>query len=268
MFDVNALAIHKVQRISNFHTGTGAMLWSMTQVKDFNLSVTVDNEVVISDAQGSPIMKFQNGKSCTATGTNALFDMGLLAAQNGTTKELSGTSSFKSYANEIVIAPSSGTVTLKHTPAAAAAAGIPYIYKLRGDDGTSTTYAYGATASASAFTFTGTTLTLPTGLEAGTRLLVPYYYTADSDDEAVRITATGKDYTTPGRMVIEILAHDPCSSSSKHYAMLIFPNARLSSAYEIGFGADSGHPFEIEAMQDYCDHEKKLYEFIIPEDVA
>lgn len=268
MFDVNALAIHKVMRISNFHTGTGAMLWSMSQVKDFNLSVTVDNETVISDAMGSPIMKFQNGKSCVATGTNALFDMGLLAAQNGTTKQLSSTTSFNSYANEIVTVPASGTITLKHTPASLAAAGIPFAYKLRGDDGTNTTYAYAATAGADTFTFSGTTFTPPTGLTSGTRLLIPYYYQADGNDEAVRVSATGKDYTTPGRMVIEVLAHDPCSASSKHFAMLIFPNARLSSAYEIGFGADSGHPFEIEAMQDYCDAEKKLYEFIIPEDAA
>lgn len=267
-FDINALALHKVIRISNFHTTTGSMLWSMTQVKDFNLSVTVDGEVVISDAMGSPIMKFENGKSCKATGTNAIFDLGLLAAQNGTSKVLSSGTSFNGYANEIVTVPSSGTITLKHTPAAAAAAGIPFVYKLRGDDGHSTAFAYAASASETEFSFTGTTLTPPSGLAAGTRLLVPYYYTADGSDEAVKITATAKDFTTPGRMVVEILAHDPCSPSSKHYAMLIFPNAKLSSAYDIGFGSDSGHPFEIEAMQDYCDATKKLYEFIVPEDAA
>ena len=191
-----------------------------------------------------------------------------LAAQNGVTKNLSSAASFQAYANEIVVVPSSGTITLKHTPAAAAAAGIPFVYKLRGDDGHSTSYAYGATASASAFTFTGATLTPPTGLDAGTRLLVPYYYTADDNDEAVRVAATGKDFTTPGRMVVECLAHDPCSPSSKIYAMLIFPNAKLSGAYDIGFGSDSGHPFEIEAMQDYCGVEKLLYELIVPEDAA
>ena len=267
-YDVNALALHKVMRISNFHTGTGAMLWSLTQVKDFSMNITMENEVVISAADGTPIMKFENGKTCKATGTNALFDLGLLAAQNGVTKDLSSAASFKAYANEVVVVPSAGTITLKHTPAAAAAAGIPFVYKLRGDDGHSTSYAYGATASASAFTFTGTTLTPPTGLEPGTRLLVPYYYTADDNDEAVRVAATGKDFTTPGRMVVECLAHDPCSPSSKIYAMLIFPNAKLSGAYDIGFGSDSGHPFEIEAMQDYCGAEKLLYELIVPEDAA
>ena len=72
-YDVNALALHKVMRISNFHTGTGAMLWSLTQVKDFSMNITMENEVVISAADGTPIMKFENGKTCKATGTNALF---------------------------------------------------------------------------------------------------------------------------------------------------------------------------------------------------
>ena len=267
-FDINALAWHKVIRISNFHSSTGAMLWSLTQVKDLNLSVTMDNELVISDAMGSPIMKFEQGKTCTITGTNALFDLGLLAAQNGVSKALSSGATFKSWANEIVAKPGSGAITLKHTPAAAAAAGIPFIYALRGDDGTSAAYTYAAAASATEFTFTGTSLTPPTGLATGTRLLVPYQYTADSNDEAVRVVADGVNFTTPGRIVIELLAHDPCNVSSKHYAMIILPNGRLSGAYEIGMAADSGHPFSIEAMQDYCDAEKKLYEFIVPEDAA
>jgi hypothetical protein len=267
-FDINALAWHKVIRISGYHTTTAAMLWSLTQVKDLQLSVTVDNELVISDAQGSPIMKFENGKSCKLTGTNAIFDMGLLAAQNGTSKVLSSGTSFSGYANEIVTVPASGTITLKHTPAAAAASGIPFCYKLRGDDGTNATYSYAASASATEFSFTTTTFTPPTGLAAGTRLLIPYYYTADSTDEAVKVTATAKDFTTACKIVVELLAHDPCSVSSKHYAMIIFPNGKLSSAYDLSMASDSGHPFSIEAMQDYCDATKKLYEFLVPEDQA
>jgi hypothetical protein len=267
-FDINALAWHRVIRISGFHTSTDAMLWSLTQVRDLSLAVSVDNELVINDAMGSPIMKFEQGKSCALSGTNAIFDLGLLSAQNGTSKVLSSTTSFTGYANEIVTVPASGTITLKHTPAAAAAAGIPFIYKLRGDDGHSTTYSYASAASATEFTFTGTTLTPPTGLPAGTRLLVPYYYTADGSDEAVKIVATAKDFTTACRIVVELLAHDPCSPSSKHYAMIIFPNGRLSSAYDLSMASDAGHPFEIEAMQDYCDAEKKLYEFIVPEDIS
>lgn len=267
-FDINALAWHKVMRISGFHSSTGAMLWSLTQVRDLNLSVTVENELVISDAMGSPIMKFENGKTCMLTGTNAIFDLGLLAAQNGTTKTLSSATSFNGFANEIVTVPASGTITLKHTPASAAAAGIPYVFKLRGDDGHSTQYAYAAAASATEFAFSGTTFTPPTGLTAGTRLLIPYYYTADATDEAIRVMATAKDFTTACRVVVELLAHDPCNVSSKHYAMIIFPNGKLSSAYELGMASDAGHPFSIEAMQDYCDATKKLYEFIVPEDAA
>ena len=267
-FDINALAWHKVMRISGFHTTTGAMLWSLAQVKDLSLSVTVDNELVISDAQGSPIMKFEQGKTCKISGTNAIFDMGLLAAQNGTTKTLSSVTTFNGYANEIVTVPVSGTIALKHIPASAAAAGIPFVYKLRGDDGHSTVYSYAAAASATEFAFTTTTFTPPTGLTAGTRLLIPYYYTADSNDEAVRVTATAKDFTTACRVVVELLAHDPCSPSSKHYAMIIFPNGKLSSAYDLSMASDAGHPFEIEAMQDYCDATKKLYDFLVPEDIA
>lgn len=267
-FDINALAIHKVLRGSLYHSSTGAQLWSVTQVKDFSLSVTTD-ELTISDFEGAPIMKFDRAKTCTIKGTNAIFDLGLMAAQSGTSKVLSSATSFSAYANEVITIPTSGTtVTLSHTPAAAAATGIPYIYKLRGDSGTSTSYAYAASASGTQFTFTGTTLTFPTGLDVGTQLLVPYYYTADGSDEAVKVENNGVNFATPGRFVLEFLAHDPCDVSSLHYAMLIFPNAKLSSAFDLSIGSDSGHPFSLEAMQDYCDADKLLFTIIVPEDQA
>lgn len=267
-FDLNALAIHKILRYSQYHTTTDALLWSATQIKDFSLNVTTDT-LTISDAQDMPIMEFDKGKQCECSGTNAIFDMGLLAAQSGTSKVLSSETSFTAFAQEIITVPASGTtVTLKHTPAAAGADGIPFCYKIKGDDSTTTTYSYAAAAGAAAFTFSTTTFTLPTGLTAGDRLMVPYYYTANSTDEAVKVTNTAVDFTTPGRGVLEILAHDPCDPSSIHYAMIIFPNARLSGSFDLGLASDSGHPFSLKAMQDYCDAEKKLFEFIVPDDVA
>lgn len=267
-FDINALAIHKVLRYSQYHSSTDALLFSVTQIKDFSINVTTDT-LTITDAQDMPVMEFDKGKVCECSGTNAIFDMGLLAAQSGTSKVLSSATSFSSFAQEIITIPANGTtITLKHTPASAAADGIPYCYAIKGDDSTTTTYSYAASADASHFTFSTTTFTFPTGLDAGSRLMIPYYYTADSTDEAVKVTNTGSDFTTPGRGVLEILAHDPCDPSSVHYAMVLFPNARLSGAFDLGIASDSGHPFSIKAMQDFCDAEKKLFEFIVPEDAT
>lgn len=267
-FDVNALAIHKVIRGSMYHSSTDALLWSVSQIKDFSLSVTTDT-LTISDKDDIPIMEFDKAKTCECTGTNAIFDMALLAAQSGTSKVLSDDTEFTSFAQEIITIPSSGTtVSLKHTPAAAAAAGIPYIYKIKGDDSTTATYAYAATADATHFSFTTTTLTFPTGLTAGDRLVVPYEYTANATDEAVKVTNTATDFPVSGKFVLEILAHDPCSVSEDHYAMLIMPNAKLSGAFDWSMASDAGHPFSLKAMQAYCDSTKKLWDFIVPEDVA
>jgi len=262
--DVRNFVIDRVLRGVMLHSSTGEALWSINQIEDPQLSVSSDTTDAV-DALGNPIMTFERAKTAEFSASNSLFDLGLLAAQSGTSVEQSTalakieTPCFE----EVTYAGS--TITLKHTPNASGAAGIPYIYALNGDGTLGTKYPYAASASASAFSFSGTTLTVPTGASSGDMFLVIYHYDADNSDEAVAVTNSAVNFPSAGKFVMEVLGCDVCDISTKYYAYIIFPQAKLTSDFDLSFTTDGNHPFTIRANQEYCDHEKKLFQIVIPE---
>ena len=263
--ELRNFVIDRVLRGIMLHSSTGEALWSINQIEDPSLSVSADTTDAV-DALGIPIMTFDRAKNAEFSASNSLFDLGLLAAQSGTSIEQSSASVLIEVpCFEEVKKGESATVTLKHTPNDTGAAGIPFIYALNGDGTLGVKYPYAATASASAFSFTGTTLTLPTGAAAGDMFLVIYNYNANGDDEAVSVTNSATNFPTAGKFVMEVLGCDVCDISTKYYAYLIFPQAKLTSDFDLTFATDGNHPFTIKCMQEYCDHEKKLFQLVIPE---
>jgi len=263
--DINNFVIDRPLRGIMLHSSTGAVLWSINQIEDPSLTVSAETTDAV-DALGTPIMTFNRAKNAEFSASNSLFDLGLLAAQSGTAK-LSSTAlaTIETPCFEEITYASSATVTLSHTPNAAASAGIPFIYKVNGDGTLGTSYAYDSTADATTFTFVSTSLTFPTGLTAGDKFLVIYYYDANASDEAVSVTNTAVDFPTAGKFILEVLGCDVCDVSTLYYAYLIFPSAKLASDFDLNFTTDSKHPFSIKCMQDYCDSEKKLFQLIVPE---
>lgn len=267
-FDARNFVIDHILRAVMYHSSTGEVLWSVNQITNPTLNVATETAEAV-DAIGNRILSFDRAKTAEFSAENSLFDLGLLAAQSGTTKKIAASGSKfnvpKFFEGTV---PDSGTsITLPKTPAGLAAAGIPFIYKMNGDSSLSTKYPYAASASGSAFTFTGTTLTFPTGLDAGTKLFVPYEYEADgeTDNGAAAVDATAVDFPSAGRFVMEVLGSDPCDVSTKYYAYLIFPSAKLVGNFDITFTTEGTHPFSIQANQAYCDSVKKLFTLAIPE---
>ena len=262
--DVRNFVIDRVLRGVMLHSSTGEALWSINQIEDPQLSVSSDTADAV-DALGNPIMTFDRAKTAEFSASNSLFDLGLLAAQ-------SGTSIAQSTAADKIEVPcfeevtySGSTITLKHTPNATGAAGIPYIYALNGDGTLGTKYPYASAATASAFSFSGTTLTVPTGASSGDMFLVIYHYDADNSDEALSVTNSASNFPSAGKFVMEVLGCDVCDISTKYYAYLIFPQAKLTSDFDLTFATDGNHPFTIRANQEYCDREKRLFQIVIPE---
>lgn len=250
------------------HSSTGEALWSINQITDPSLSVSSDTAQA-TDALGTPIMTFERAKSAEFSASNSLFDLGLFAAQAGTEIEQStAANKIATPCFEEVVKSSAASATLSHTPKGTGAAGIPFIYQLNGDGSLGVKYAYASTAAADKFSYTTTTLTFPTGASAGDRFLVIYEYEADNSDEAVSVTNSAKNFPTAGKFIMEILGCDVCDISTKYYAYLIFPQAKLTSDFDITFNTDSAHPFTIQCQQQYCDNEKKLFQIIIPEAVS
>lgn len=267
-FDLNNFVINRPLRGTMFNQTTGELLWTVNQITDPSLAVSSEKATAV-DALGSPIMEFNRAKTAEFSASNSLFDLGLLAAQSGTTKTPSTAS--VTYAVpiwETFTVPSSGTtVTLAHTPAEAAADGIPYIYKITGDGQVAAKFAYAAAAAPETFSFTGTTLTFATALTAGDKFIVYYEYAANDTDgsQAVKVTNSAVNFPAAGKFVMEVLGCSVCDITEEYHAFVIFPAAKLSSDFDITFNTEGTHPFTITAFQEYCDTEKNLFTIVIPE---
>lgn len=241
-------------------TDTGEVMWSINQIENPSLTVSAETSDAV-DALGTPIMSFDRSKSAEFSAENSLFDLGLFAAQSGTDK-------IESTASATIATPCffefdyASTVTLPHTPNAE---GIPYIYVLNGDGTLGDKYAYAASSpSGSQFTFSGTTLTMPSSVSSG-RFIAIYEYDADATDQAMSVVNTATDFPRAGKFVLEVLGCDVCNVSKLYYAYVVFPQAKLTSDFDLSFTTDAKHGFTLKAMQAYCDHEKKLFYIVIPE---
>ena len=267
--DINNFVINRVRRATMFSTTTGEAMWNINQVEQPSLKVTTDKAQAV-DAIGVKIMEFDRAKNAEFTAQNSLFDFGLAAAQFGRDKQVA-TSAAKLTVpkwQEVKLGASDLTeLTLDEIPVGTKGAEIPFIYALNGDGTLKARYSLGSVATANQFVLAAATkkITLPTGLTAGTKLWIPYEYDAES---AVVVSNSAVDFPKAGKFVMEVLGSDVCDPSKNYYAYIVFPNAKLSGDVDISFTTDGKHPFTIQAMQEYCDDEKRLFSVMIPDSVA
>jgi len=90
-FDLNNFVIDRVRRGTMFSDASGEALWSITQITDASLSMTGET-VDATDAIGAVITQFDRAKSAEFSGSNALWDLGLSAAQFGSQKVVASSS--------------------------------------------------------------------------------------------------------------------------------------------------------------------------------
>lgn len=263
-FDLNNFLVDRVRRGTMFSDTTGEALWSITQINDATLSMTSETADV-TDAIGNIITQFDRSKNAEFSGSNALWDLGLSAAQFGSKKIVAGTTggpatiTVPTYEQ---ITASEHTLTLKNTPkntTPEAETAIKYIYKLNSDSTLGTRYEYNAGgAEAGKFTISGKVITLEAS-ETGTFAV---FYEYDSD-AAVSIANNASEFPKAGRFVLEVIGKDTCDKTATYVAYIVFPNAKLRTDFDLSFTTDGGHPFSMQMMQDYCDLEKRLFNVYI-----
>lgn len=262
-FDINNFVIDRVIRGVMISTDDGSILWSLSQISNPTLSISSDT-VDVNDAIGARIAQFDRAKNATFSGENSLFDLGLYAAQSGTKKQVASTiSKIRMPRMETLIYTGEPTIELLKTPIGVPGAEIKYIYALKGDQTMGIKYDLGVTtASATEFLLDGKELTFPTGLTNGSQIFVMYEY---EEESGVAVENKATEFPTAGKFLMSVLGQDVCNPSVKYYANILFPNAKLSSSVDVTFSPDSTHPFELTAMQQYCDYEKKLFSILIPD---
>jgi hypothetical protein len=244
----------------------GTYMWSINQITNPSLNVSLTDTAQAVDALGSPIAEFDRGRSAEFGAENSIFDLGLYAAQMGNeVEEGSATKKIVTPAFEEieVQGTTDETYVLKHTPTVGT---VPTsIYLLNGDGTLGKVYTVDTAADADKFAYAEdtNTITLPTGLTAGDVLFVMYEYEAES---GTSVTADGVNFPKKGRFVMEVLGSDVCDQDKLIHAYVVFPNAKLDGNVDYSFTTDGTHPFTIKALQDYCDSKKKLFSIVIPDE--
>ena len=252
MFDLNNFVIDRIVRGVALSQKDDSVLFSINQIQNASLNCASESTDAV-DAMGTPIATFYRAKSAEFSAENALFDMNLMATQLGTTKKVaSATSKVTAPAMESFTAEG-GKYVLKHAPKAAPAE----VYAINGDSTFGKKYKKGTSATADAFAYTDAdhTITLPTGVAAGTEMFVMYEYETEN---AVEVVNSAKNFPVGCKFVMEVLGCDVCDQTNLVYAYVIFNNAKLSPDFDWSIATDGTHPFSMKAQQDYCDKEKRL----------
>ena len=251
-FDVNNFVIDRIIRGVALSQKDDSILFSINQIQNASLNCASESTDAV-DAMGTPIATFYRAKSAEFSAENALFDMNLMATQLGTAKKVAS-------AAAKIVAPAMESFTaegnkyvLKHTPKAAPTE----IYAINDDSTFGVKYVQETAASATAFAYTEAdhSITLPTGLAAGTEMFVMYEYETEN---AVEVVNSAKNFPVGCKFVMEVLGCDVCDQTNLVYAYVIFNNAKLSPDFDWSIATDGSHPFSMQAQQDYCDKEKRL----------
>lgn len=262
--NIQNFVIDKVRHAMGFDRASSEMLWHLTEVQNPTLGSSAESKNAIG-ADGTPIMTLYTQKSARFSAESALLDFTLMAAQYGTELEQASESNaiVMPAVEEFVVKADETTVVLANVPVGEEGAEIKFIYAPQ--PGTvATRYALGTEASATEFKLDAATktITLPTGLKAGTNIFVYYEYNATAGG---RILNSAKNFPRACKFVLDVLGHDICNKDIMYSAKIMFRNAQLSPNVDINLATDGNHPFELEAQQEYCSTEKGLFEIFIPD---
>ena len=200
-FDLNNFVIDRIVRGVALSHKDDSVLFSINQIQNASLNCASESADAV-DALGTPIATFYRAKSAELSAENALFDMSLMAVQLGTKKKVaSAAAKITVPAMETFTVAEGGKYELKHSPKV-----VPTeIYALNGDSTFGTKYAKATAASATEFSIADKTISLPTGVTAGTDMFVMYEYETEN---AVEVVNSATEFPTGCKFVMEVLGCD------------------------------------------------------------
>lgn len=259
-FDIDSLVINRALRGTMFDKATGDVIFTIDQIKDPQLECSGE-QVFVTDAIGQKIAIFDRSKDAKLTGSNALVNLGLAASQFGGSKKVASTGNTLVVPKFEILDAKSGAMTLTNLPKTP----LKMIYTMNSDGSLGDKYTVSTTAPTSGsktFSISDKTITVPTGSEAATRFAI--WYDTESTS-AISVSNTATQFAKVGRFDLEILCADICDTAVEYHAHIIFNNSKMDQAVTIDIQNEAKHGFTINAMQDYCDTEKKLFEIVVSE---
>lgn len=265
----------------------GSLAWMTNQLQDFQISVSSEEDTK-TDAQGNTIFSISRAKSCEVSFTTPLFTLEIVAAMNGTDKQV-GTNAVKiavpkfetvklvETADKVVISGDYTTVNLDHYVRNSGIEGDAQ-YKISAayltKDGSTKmklSRGGGSNPSAGEFIFTqgnpaGDPATPDTiklknsDYLAGASILITYeYLTAD----AIQIVNSAEEFPVASVVKVLVRGYDVCDKSAPIYAYFIFPSAKFQTNYTLGMALDQNIDCNLTCSYDYCSDDRELYRMVI-----
>lgn len=259
-FNFNEVVIDRPLRAHKY-SFDGQREWTATQIQ--NLTMELGGETVYAtDSVGANIMAFDRSKTASISFENALMNMGVLASQRGTKKNVASEQKKLKFTTVEMLAVTGGdsapVVTLSHTPLEEVE-GVPFKYvdKVDANYNTIETYELGETPAEN-FSVSDKVVTLPTGkqLKDGDHIVVKYKYEATN---GAQITDSANAFNTSGEVIVDCLCYNPCDPQTKVLLSIIFPNAKEDNNVSLTLSNELTHPVTINAMQEYCSADKTLF---------
>lgn len=264
-FDINTFVIDHPVRATFMNTDD-TMAWYTNQVQDFSVKVNGTEETK-TDSNGNTIATISKGKTCTTNFNVAVYDLNIIAALNGTEKEVA-TDSAKittpAFEEVTITADNKTSIVLTNAVKAVGSAYKLSVTTLTKDGSPKKIFKQGASVAEGVFTYTNGTKTVAFNegdLEVGDTVLIVYEYETDS---AVRVVASGDKFPKTGKLYVQVAGFDVCDQSTQIYAYYRFPTAKLKSSYQTDIKLDATIPMEFDCAVDYCGTDKQFYDIVVP----
>lgn len=269
----------------------GSLAWMTNQLMDFQINVDAEEDTK-TDANGNTIFSISRAKSCDVSFSTPLLTLELVAAMNGSEKQIGSndhkisvpkfeTIKLVAETNKVVIASTTTTIYLAQDVKNSGTVGTP-AYKISAalltkDGSTRKKLIYDKDADEIAdltqgeFMFTkGTGDTIPTkydsitilnaDYDAGSSILITYEYeTAD----AIQIVNSAEDFPVASVVKVLVRGYDVCDKTAPIYAYFIFPAAKFQTNYTLGMALDQNIDCNLTCSYDYCSEARELYRMVI-----
>lgn len=216
-----------------------------------------------TDENGVLIKRFFTAKTVELSAESNLLSMSMLAAQNGTQKEIA-TAENKIAMPKIITFPTKG-ITEYTLPVAPVAGTISKIYAVNTNGTLGQAYGLNSVANDKSFAYDNESkkITLPTGDNLPSEFFVKYEYESES---GVQVVSKADQFPSTIRLTLRVLVADKCSVDTLRIAYITFPSFQISPDCDLTLDTESTQPFSGTAQADYCSSNKLLYCISISED--
>ena len=253
-FNLDDIVIDRIQYGVAMSTQDDVLYYVLTQLQDAEVAITADSKEA-RDKDGTLIKKFWTGKSGTFTATNALLNLNVVAEMSGAGSKDIATAQHTITMPAIKVVKA-GEVADLTTTTSNYINGSEKVHALANNGTMGARYEKGVTASESVYSITEQGRFTPPTTEGVTQYIVEYNRVVS---DGLSILNKSDKFPQTVRLVLKVLAVDPCTVDTLRAGYLVLPSFQVSPEVTIGLTTDTTIDFSGDLQVDYCSANKTLY---------